>query len=87
MNLQNLKAAVRIEARKWRIRICAVLLGALPWAADIKAAVSANLPALQPYLPENIYKFMGAAVVITGMVLSLMATHRLVKASNESDNA
>jgi hypothetical protein len=85
--LQHLKAAAAIELRKLRTKACAVLLIALPWASDIKALVATNLPALQPYLPENVYKFMGAAVVIAGMVLSLIATHRAVKAANESDNA
>lgn len=87
MSLQHLKTTAAIWLRQKRTAIGAALLMALPYAADIKQLVGANLPALQPYLPENIYKAMGAAVVVTGMVLSFIGTHRLVKAANESDNA
>lgn len=87
MNLQNLKAAAKVWARRWRTRIGAALLLALPYAADIKKLFADNLTALQPYLPENIFKAMGFAVVVAGMVLSFIDTHGLVKAANESDNA
>jgi hypothetical protein len=87
VKLNDLKAAVKAELRKALTWIKVGLLAALPFASDIKAVVAQNLPALQPYLPENIYKFMGAAVVITSMVLSLASTRRLLKAANESDNA
>jgi cbb3-type cytochrome oxidase subunit 1 len=87
MNFQHLKAAAIVEVRKWRTSISAALLLALPYAPEIKKVVADNLPSLQPYLPENIYKFMGGAVVVAGMVLSIINTYRLVKAANESGNA
>ena len=87
MKFSNLKAAFWAEVRKLRTAASAALLVALPYAGEIKKLVGDNLPSLQPYLPENVYKFMGGAVVVTGMVLSFIATHRAVKAANESDNA
>jgi hypothetical protein len=87
MKISDIKEAVKAEARKVLTQAKLALLIALPFAADIKAAVAQQLPALQPYLPDNIYKAMGAAVVITSIVLSVASTHRLLKASNESDNA
>lgn len=87
MNFRDVKETLKAEARKLRTRVKIALLIALPFAAEIKSTVAANLPALQPYLPENIYKFMGGAVVVASIVLSFATTHRLLKAGNESDNA
>jgi hypothetical protein len=84
MNLKSLKAAVGIELKKWRTYTATALLAALPFAAEIKAAIADNLPALQPYLPENVYKFMGGAVVVAGIILRLAISFRAVKAANDA---
>lgn len=81
MTLQYLKDVARAELRKLSSWAGTALLIALPWADEIKKTVADNLPALQPYLPENVYKFMGGAVVVAGMVLSIVASHRAIKAS------
>jgi hypothetical protein len=87
MNLRNFKDAVKAEAKKALTWVKVTLLAALPFAAEIKGAVAAQLPALREYLPDNIYKAMGAAVVITSIVLSVAVRYRLLKASNEAGNA
>jgi hypothetical protein len=82
--LHNWKAAILSDLKRWRTWLNMLLLAALPWAAEIKQLLADNLTALQPYLPENVYKFMGGAVVVTGMILSLVASHRAVKAANDA---
>lgn len=81
MNLQHLKDVARAEARKLGLWIKVALLGALPYARDIQQGLAERLPELQPYLPENIYKTMGGAVVAAGIVLSLWRSHQLLKAA------
>lgn len=72
----NLKRTLCAEARKLTTWINAALLAALPFADEIMSALSANLPGLAPYLPENIYKSMGAAVVVVGILRSAFISHK-----------
>jgi hypothetical protein len=48
----------------------AVLLAAFPFTDQIIQAVADNLPALAPYLPPNVYKVVGFAVVVFNLVRS-----------------
>lgn len=84
MTLQHLKTALATEVRKLRTAAGVALIAALPWADEIKSFAANNMPALQPYLPENVYKFMGATVVITPMVLGLVKSYLAVKAANDN---
>jgi hypothetical protein len=84
MTLQHLKAAVCVELKRWRTYVSFALLAALPWAREIQSELTNSLPALQPYLPDNVYKFMGGAVVVAGMVLRLAISFRAVKAANDT---
>jgi hypothetical protein len=84
MSLKNLKTAAWAELKKWRTYVSIVLLAALPWAKEIQSELTNSLPALQPYLPDNVYKFMGGAVVVAGMILRLAISFRAVKAANDT---
>jgi hypothetical protein len=84
MKLDNIVAAARAEARKAMTWARVGLLAALPFASDIHAALKNGLPDLQPYLPDNIYKFMGGAVVAGGIVLSFIASHRAVRVKDDA---
>jgi hypothetical protein len=72
----SLKAAIRAELRKISTWANATLILMLPWADTIVATISSDLPMLQPYLPENAYKFMGGAVVVVNMLRSVWASHK-----------
>lgn len=84
MTLDNIITAARAEARKVATWVRVGLLAALPFAGEIHDTLKSGMPDLQPYLPDNIYKFMGGAVVATGLVLSFIASHRAVKAANDA---
>lgn len=77
----SIVAALRLEVRKVKSWVRVGLLLALPYAKEIKSSLEASLPSLQPYLPANIYQFMGGAVVAVGAVLSLVNALRSVKDS------
>lgn len=72
----SLRTTLRAELRKVSTWVCAGLLAALPYADDIMLAVAEHMPALQPYLPENIYKAMGAAVVAANILRSVYTSHK-----------
>lgn len=59
----------------------AVLLGIFPFTDQIMQAVNDYLPSLAPYLPENVYKWVGFAVVVANIV---RAAHRARKAQTRS---
>lgn len=63
----------------------ALLLAAFPFADEIVQAVNDNLPALSQYLPPNVYKAVGVAVVVFNLVRSAQRAHAIaqVKESNQ----
>lgn len=76
MTLARLKAAVSAELKRAATWVSVALLAALPYADDIMMALAEHLPALQPYLPENIYKVMGALVVAANILRSVYTSHK-----------
>lgn len=84
MILQHALDVTRAELRKVATWVRLGLLASLPFASEIKQTLSDNLPALQPYLPENVYKYVGGTVIVIGMVLSLANAHRATKAANDA---
>ena len=58
----------------------AALLAAFPFADQIIQAVTDNLPALAPYLPPNVYKAVGVAVVVLNLVRSAQRAHAAARA-------
>lgn len=54
----------------------AILLAVFPFADEIMRAVNDNMPALSVYLPPNVYKAVGIAVVLFNLVRSAQRAHR-----------
>lgn len=71
-------------ARSAGVWFNAVLLSAFPFTDQIMQAVNDNLPGLAQYLPPNIYKVVGAAVVVFGLIRSMQRAHR---AAQEKESA
>lgn len=57
----------------------AVLLAAFPFTDQIIGAIADNLPALAPYLPANVYKWVGLAVVVYNIVHASRAASKKAK--------
>ena len=62
----------------------AVLLAAFPFADQIIGAVNDNLPALAQYLPPNVYKAVGVAVVVFNLVRSAQRAHAAAQPKESS---
>ena len=65
----------------------AVLLAALPFTDAILSAVRDNLPDLAPYLPPNIYKAVGFAVVVFNLARAAQRAHRAALTKGATDAA
>lgn len=55
---------IRGALRSVTVWVNGMLLAAWPFADQIIQGVRDNLPALQPYLPEDVFRNVGLAVVI-----------------------
>lgn len=53
-------------------RINYLLLAAFPFADQIVTVIAANLPAAAAYLPANVYKWVGLAVVFASVMRDLL---------------
>jgi hypothetical protein len=53
----------------------AALLVAFPFTAEIMQGVNDYLPSLAPYLPPNVYKAVGFAVVVFNMAQAMKRAH------------
>jgi hypothetical protein len=74
--MARLKAWVR-SAGVW---FNAALLTAFPFTDQIIQAITDNLPALAPYLPPNVYKAVGVAIVVFNMIQSMRRAHAAAQA-------
>lgn len=63
----------------------ALLLAAFPFTDQIMQGVSDYLPSLAPYLPPNVYKFVGLAVVVFNMVRAMQRAHQAMQAKGASN--
>lgn len=61
--LNKLKIAARAAFATLKASIWSILLLMLPYADDIMAMLDQYMPMLATYLPANIYKAMGMAIV------------------------
>lgn len=48
-----------------------LLLFLFPFADQIVAAIASNLPMLAPFIPDNIYKWVGPLVVLAAVLIDL----------------
>lgn len=62
--------------KTWQVRFNLFLVMLFPFASDIIAGVTAALPAIQQYLPDNWYKPVGLAVTIINVVWGAIVSNR-----------
>jgi hypothetical protein len=75
----NLKARLAAAATSLSLRIHLLLLLIVPYTDDILQGVNEHLPALAQYLPANIYKAVGVAVVVANIVHAARRAHQQAK--------
>lgn len=75
--LEHLRAA-RKSLTVW---MNALLLAAYPFADSIVASVHDNLPDMAPYLPANVFRAVGLALVIYNIVHGARAAAKAAKAA------
>lgn len=59
---------LRAARRSFTVWLNTLLLAAYPFADSIIAALRDNLPDLAPYLPANVFRAVGLALVIYNIV-------------------
>lgn len=72
---------VRAARRSFTVWLNALLLIAYPFADAIIAALRDNLSDLAPYLPANVFRAVGLALVIYNIVHGARAAAKTAKAN------
>ncbi|WP_440966175.1 hypothetical protein ACL58G_07935 [Massilia sp. GER05] len=72
---------IRAAWRSFTVRLNAMLLIAYPFADSIIVAVRDNLPDMAPYLPANVFRAVGLALVIYNIVHGARAASKAAKAA------
>lgn len=72
---------LRAVRRSFTVWLNTVLLAAYPFADSIIAGVRDNLPDLAPYLPANVFRALGLALVIYNIVHGARAAAKAAKAA------
>ena len=75
MILDNLRAA----RRSFTLWLNAVLLAAFPFADSIISGIRDNLPDMAPYLPANVFRAVGLALVVYNIVHAARAAAKAQK--------
>ena len=71
---------IRAARKSFTVWLNATLLIAYPFADSIIAAVRDNLPALEPYLPVNMFRAVGLALVVYNIVHGARVAAKAAKA-------
>lgn len=74
--MKNLKARALAALRSSGVWLNALLLIAVQYTDQIMQATNDQLPALATYLPPNVYKMVGIAVVVFNLVRSAQRAHQ-----------
>jgi hypothetical protein len=72
---------IRAARKSINVWLNAVLLAAYPFADSIVAGVRDNLPDLAPYLPANVFRAVGLALVVYNIVHGARVAARAAKAT------
>ncbi len=72
---------LRTAWHSFTMKLNLLLLAAYPFADAIIGAVRDNLPDLAPYLPANVFRAVGLALVIYNIVHSARAAAKAAKAA------
>jgi len=73
--MKKLKDRALAWVRSAGVWLNTVLLIAFPFADQIVQAITDNMPAMAQYLPPNMYKAVGVAVVVFNLVRSAQRAH------------
>jgi hypothetical protein len=76
----TIKDRINAALRSAGVWFNAALLSALPFTEQIVQGVNDYLPSFAPYLPTNVYKAVGCAVVTFNMVRSMQRAHQAAQA-------
>lgn len=79
-----MKSRIQAWIRSAGVWLNALLLVAFPYTDQIVQAINDNLPGLAPYLPPNVYKGVGFAVVVFNLVRSAQRAHKAALAREAS---
>lgn len=71
---------IRASFRSFNVWLNAMLLAAYPFSDQMISGVRDNLPDLAPYLPANIFRSVGLALVIYNIVHGARAAAKAAKA-------
>lgn len=74
-----LRQKLRGAARSVTMWVNGILVVVFPFTEMILDAVRDQLPAMQPYLPSNIYQYVGIVVVIFNMYQRTQTTKSLAE--------
>lgn len=72
---------IRAARKSINVWLNAVLLAAYPFADSIVAGVRDNLPDLAPYLPANVFRAVGLALVVYNIVHGARVAAKAAKAA------
>ncbi|MFS2027626.1 hypothetical protein [Massilia sp. CT11-137] len=70
---------IRAARKSFTVWMNAVLLAAYPFADSIIDALRDNLPDLAPYLPANVFRAVGLALVVYNIVHGARAAAKAAK--------
>jgi len=73
---------LRAARRSFTVWLNAVLLAAYPFSDSIIAGIRENLPDMAQYLPANVFRAVGLALVIYNIVHGARAAAKAAKAAS-----
>lgn len=73
----NLERKLRGALRSMTMWFNGLLLAAWPFAEQIVGGMREYMPELQPYLPADVFKWVGLAVVVLNIALRVRTTRAL----------
>ena len=77
----NILDHIRAARKSFTVWLNAILLAAYPFADSIITAVHDNLPDLAQYLPANVFKAVGLALVVYNIVHASRIAAKAAKAA------
>jgi hypothetical protein len=83
--MKTLQDKMRAWIRSAGVWLNAALLAAFPFTDQIIQTVTENLPTLAPYLPPDVYKAVGVAVVVFNLVRSAQRATKAAQAKEATN--
>lgn len=76
----NIFGHIRAARKSFTVWLNATLLAMYPFADQIIAGVHDNLPDLAPYLPSNVFRAVGLALVVYNIVHGAHVAEKIARA-------